>query len=290
VQTATEATGGSLAPYGALGLAAFRGDQATLSALTEATTRDVTLRGEGIGITAANWANALLNNGIGRYQMAVSAAQRATDHPADLGVSAWAAVELIEAAVRSGMTEIAVGTLRWLTEMTSTSATDWALGVETRSRALLTEGQAAEHLYREAIERLDRTRIRTELARAHLLYGEWLRRERRRTDARAQLRTANQMLEEMGMAGFGERARRELQATGATARKRAATGDQRLTAQEALIARLARDGLSNPEIGARLFISARTVQYHLRKVFPKLGISSRSQLDRVLPGGPSVSG
>jgi DNA-binding CsgD family transcriptional regulator len=287
VQTATEATGGSLAPYGALGLAAFRGDQAALSALIETTTRDVTLRGEGIGMTAADWASAVLNNGIGRYQTALSAAQRATDHPADLGVSAWAAVELIEAAVRCGMTDIAAGTLRWLTEITSASATDWALGVEARSRALLNEGEDAERLYRESIERLGRTRVRAELARAHLLYGEWLRRERRRTDARAQLRTAHQMLEEMGMAGFGERARRELQATGATARKRAVASDQGLTAQEALIARLARDGLSNPEIGARLFISARTVQYHLRKVFGKLGISSRSQLDRVLPGKPS---
>jgi DNA-binding CsgD family transcriptional regulator len=156
---------------------------------------------------------------------------------------------------------------------------------------LLTEGEDAEPLYREAIERLGRTRVRAELARAHLLYGEWLRRERRRFDARAQLRTAHEMLDEMGMEAFAERARRELKATGETARKRSVpASDHQLTAQEALIGQLARDGLSNPEIGARLFISPRTVQYHLRKVFAKLGISSRSQLDRVLPNGSSSPG
>jgi DNA-binding CsgD family transcriptional regulator len=164
------------------------------------------------------------------------------------------------------------------------SGTDWALGIEARSRALLTDGDTAERLYRESIERLGRTRIRADLARAHLLYGEWLRRERRRVDARAQLRIAHEMLDAMGMDAFAERARRELQATGATARKRTgASIDQELTAQEAQIARMARDGLSNPEIGVRMFISSRTVQYHLRKVFTKLGIESRSQLDRVLP-------
>jgi DNA-binding CsgD family transcriptional regulator len=168
--------------------------------------------------------------------------------------------------------------------MTSASGTDWALGVEARSRALLNDGDNAERLHRESIERLGRTRIRADFARAHLLYGEWLRRERRRVDARAQLRIAHDMLDAMGMDAFAERARRELQATGETARKRnVATADEQLTAQEAQIARMARDGLSNPEIGVRLFISPRTVQYHLRKVFTKLGIESRSQLDRVLP-------
>ncbi|MBO0880933.1 MAG: helix-turn-helix transcriptional regulator, partial [Mycobacterium sp.] len=178
-----------------------------------------------------------------------------------------------------------------LIEMTSASGTDWALGIEGRSRALLSDGADAERLYRDSIERLGRTRMRAELARSHLLYGEWLRRERRRTEARTQLRSAHGMFDAMGMEAFAERARRELQATGETARKRtvAVTGEQ-LTAQETQVARLARDGLSNPEIGARLFISARTVQYHLRKVFAKLDITSRSQLDRVLPTDRPLQG
>jgi DNA-binding CsgD family transcriptional regulator len=202
----------------------------------------------------------------------------------ELVVPGWAAVELVEAAVRSGHNDVAADALRRLAETTTPSGTDWALGVEARSRALLSEGDAAERLYLESIERLGNTRARMELARAHLLYGEWSRRERRRVDARAQLRIAHDMLESMGMEAFAERASRELQATGETARKRTVvTGDTQLTAQEAQIARMARDGLSNPEIAARLFISARTVQYHLRKVFAKLGIESRTQLDRVLP-------
>ena len=177
-----------------------------------------------------------------------------------------------------------------LAQTTQAGGTDFGLGVEARCRALLSDGEAAESLYREAIDRLGRTRLRPELARAHLLYGEWLRRERRRSDAREQLRTAHGMLEAMGAEAFAERAQRELRATGETARKRTAVAmNEELTAQEAQIARLARDGLSNPEIGARLFISARTVQYHLGKVFTKLGISSRSQLDRVLPGDPAAS-
>ena len=194
-------------------------------------------------------------------------------------MSAWGTVELIIAAVRGTMMDTAARALSQLGEMTSASGTDWALGVEARSRALLSDGAEAERLYREAIERLDRTCVRTELARARLLYGEWLRRDRRRIDARVQLRTAHDMFDAMGMEAFAERARRELQATGETARARTAgtTGPQ-LTPQEAQVARLARDGLTNPEIGARLFISVKTVQYHLSKVFTKLGISSRSQL------------
>jgi ATP/maltotriose-dependent transcriptional regulator MalT len=166
---------------------------------------------------------------------------------------------------------------------------EWALGMEARVRALLSEGESAESLYRESIARLGRTRVRAELARAHLLYGEWLRRERRRADARVQLRTAHDMLDAMGIGAFAERARRELAATGETARKRTLETRDELTAQECRIARLARDGLSNPEIGARLFISTRTVQYHLGKVFAKLGISYRSQLDRVLPTDPATA-
>ena len=190
---------------------------------------------------------------------------------------------------------LAAGALGRLAEATSIGQTDWGPGIYARSRALLSDGEDAEGSYREAIERLSRTPLRPELARAHLLYGEWLRRQGRRTDAREQLRTAHRMLEEMGMASFAERARRELRATGETVRKRTvpaartAGATETLTVQEAQVARLARDGLSNPEIGARLFISPRTAAYHLSNVFTKLGISSRSQLDRVLPAVPDTA-
>ena len=284
LQAATEATGSNLAPYGALGLAAFCGAQAEAATLIDVMISDATRRGEGTAITFAEWASAVLNNGVGDYETAMRAAQRASEHAGEQVAATWAAVELIEAAARNGNRELAVGTCRRLAEMTSASGTDWALGIEARSRALLNDGDTAERLHCESIERLGRTRIRADLARAHLLYGEWLRGERRRVDAREQLRLALNMLEAMGMDAFAERARRELQAAGETARKRnVATGDEQLTAQEAQIARMARDGLSNPEIGVRMFISPRTVQYHLRKVFTKLGIESRSQLDRVLP-------
>jgi DNA-binding CsgD family transcriptional regulator len=286
LKAATDATGINLAPYAALGVAAFRGQQAEAAALVDATIKDVSVRGEGIGIAVAHWANAVLNNGVGDYPKAMTAAQRANEYPGEEMVAPmWSTVELIEAAARSGRSEIAADAYRRLVETTRPSGTDWALGVEARSRALVSEGDAAERLYRESIERLSRTRLRADLARAHLLYGEWLRRQRRRIDARAQLRTAHGMLEAMGMEGFAERAGRELRATGETARRRTvALPDQKLTAQESQIARMARDGLSNPDIAARLFISARTVEYHLGKVFTKLGVSSRAQLDRVLPG------
>jgi DNA-binding CsgD family transcriptional regulator len=265
------------------------GREAQTAALVGATISDVSLRGEGIGITVAEWANAVLNNGVGNYQLAMTAAERALEYPGEMVAPMWAAVELIEAAARSGRAEMAADALRRLADVTSASGTDWALGVEARSRALLSDGDTAERWYRESIERLGRTCIRADLARAHLLYGEWLRRERRRIDARAQLRIGHDMFETMGMEAFAERARRELNATGETARKRTiAPPDEQLSAQEAQIARMARDGLSNPEIGARLFISSHTVQYHLRKVFTKLGISSRSQLDRVLLEGPAA--
>jgi DNA-binding CsgD family transcriptional regulator len=289
LQAATEATGSKLAPYAALGVAAMGGREAQTAALVGATISDVSLRGEGIGISVAEWANAVLNNGVGNYQLAMTAAERALDHPGEMVAPMWAAVELIEAAARSGRGEMAADALRRLADVTSASGTDWALGVEARSRALLSDGDTAERWYRESIERLGRTCIRADLARAHLLYGEWLRRQRRRIDARVQLRIGHDMLETMGMEAFAERARRELSATGETARKRTiAPRDEQLSAQEAQIARMARDGLSNPEIGARLFISSHTVQYHLRKVFTKLGISSRSQLDRVLIEGPAA--
>jgi DNA-binding CsgD family transcriptional regulator len=282
-RTVEEATGSNLAPYGALGLAALRGDEAGTAALIDATLEHVTKRGQGIGITFTEWAGALLNNGLGRHQNALAAAGAVTD---DRGSSFWPAVELVEAAARSGRTETAASAYRQLTEQASASGTDWALGIQARSHALLSEGDAAERRYRESITRLGRTRMRPDLARAHLLYGEWLRRERRRIDAREQLRTAHRMFEAMGMEAFAERAHRELQATGETAQRRTdRTRRAELTAQETQIARLARDGLSNPEIGARLFISARTVQYHLRKIFAKLDITSRTQLDRALPSG-----
>ncbi|HET9007864.1 MAG TPA: AAA family ATPase [Actinomycetes bacterium] len=287
-QAATEATGSHLASYSDVAVAALRGNEAEASALIEATLLDVSLRGEGIGITVVEWANAVLSNGLGRYHKALVAAQRAAENPWELAFLNWALVELVEAAARGGAHEMAANAYRRLAERTAASGTDWALGLQARSHALLSEGEAAERLYREAIARLSRTRMRVDLARAHLLYGEWLRRERRPSQAREQLRTAHDMLEAMGIAAFAERARRELRAAGGTVRKRTvAARHEDLTAQEAQIARLARDGLSNPEIGTRLFISAHTVQYHLRKVFAKLGITSRSQLDRVLPAIPA---
>jgi DNA-binding CsgD family transcriptional regulator len=229
-----------------------------------------------------------------RHQEALAAARQAEHENVHLSV--WVLPELIEAAVRTGSEHLAGDALDLLAERARAGGTEDGLGIEARSRALLNEGEAAEGYYREAIGRLGRTRRRPELARAHLLYGEWLRRARRRAEAREQLRTAWQMLDAIGMAGFAGRARRELAATGETARMRTARkrtartppgqDSEPLTAQEAQVARLARDGLSNPEIGARLFISARTVQYHLAKVFAKLGISSRGQLYRVLPSDP----
>jgi DNA-binding CsgD family transcriptional regulator len=291
MQAAVDATGSNLGPYGALSVAALRGNVADASRLIETTLRDASRRGEGLAVSAAEWANAVLNNGLGRYREALTAAQRATEYSGGVGFSNRALVELIEAAVRTGETETAAGAYERLAEMTKASGTDWGLGVQARSQALLSEGEAAERLYREAIARLGRTRIRLDLARAHLLYGEWLRRERRRAEARAQLRTAHHMLEGMDVGAFAERAYRELEVTGETARKRP-SGPTRarpgplsaaLTVQEAQVARLAREGLSNSEVGARLFISARTVQHHLSTVFTKLGITSRGQLHRVLP-------
>ncbi|GAA0588221.1 helix-turn-helix transcriptional regulator [Actinomadura livida] len=274
-----EATGTRPAPCAALCVAALRGRSAEAPALIEVAAR----RGEGLAVTVADWANAVLLNGLGDYPGAMAAALRSLGHQrypdaGHLGPASRAAPELVEAAARGGMDATADEAIRWITAMAGACGTGWALGIEARSRALRAGGRTAERLYRESIARLARTRLRPELARAHLLFGEWLRRERRRAEARTHLHTAHRMLEAMGMDAFAERAGRELRATGEST----ATGDGELTAQEAQIARLARDGLSNPEIGTRLFISARTVQYHLRKVFLKLGITSRAQLDRVL--------
>jgi ATP/maltotriose-dependent transcriptional regulator MalT len=234
----------------------------------------------------AKWTRAVLYNGQGKYAEATAAAREALQHQEypELrypGIANWAAAELVEAATRSGARDEAVHAVEWLTEMTSASRTPWALGVQERSRALVSSGETADGAFREAIAQLERTSVGAELARTHLLYGEWLRRERRRSEARDHLRTAHHTLDGMGMASFAQRARRELLATGETARRRSLPDTQELTAQEVLIAQLAREGLSNPEIGSRMFISNRTVQYHLSKVFVKLGITSRSQLDRV---------
>jgi DNA-binding NarL/FixJ family response regulator len=231
---------------------------------------------------------AVFYNSVGRYRDALSAAQRASEDPFELVFSMWGRVELIEATARSGAPAQAADALERLSQATDVIGGDWALGIQAYARALLSEDEAADRLYREAIERLGRTSIRTSLARAHLIYGEWLRRQQRRSDAREQLRIAHQMFVSMGAEGFAERARRELLATGETARKRSVENAGQLTVQEAKVAELARDGLSNPEIGARLFISSRTVEYHLGKVFTKLGINSRTQLHRVLPTNPNA--
>jgi DNA-binding CsgD family transcriptional regulator len=277
-EAVTEATGSRLAPQGAIALAALRGDEAKATALIEAGRREVVHRGEGLWLLVTEWATAVLFNGLGRYEEALAAAEEAVSHRHEVGVSTWVPTEFIEAAVRSGHPERAAGPLRRLQEISRAAGTDWALGVEARSRALLSEGDVAEGLYREAIARLGRTRVRTALARGHLVYGEWLRRERRRVDARKQLRIAHGMYAEIGMNGFAERTRRELMATGETVRKRNPETRDSLTAQETQIARLAAEGRTNPEIGAQLFISPRTVEFHLRKVFAKLGIGSRKEL------------
>jgi DNA-binding CsgD family transcriptional regulator/tetratricopeptide (TPR) repeat protein len=282
-EAVTEATGSQLAPYGALGLAAWQGREAQAFELIKATIKRVVPRGEGVGLTASHWASAQLCNSFGRYEDALAAAQHAGEHPEELLFATWGLVELIEAAARSGRAALAADALERVSETTRASGTDWALGIEARSRALLSDGEDAEDLYRESLDHLGRTRVRVALARAHLLFGEWLRRERRRIDAREQLRTAHEMFVAMGSEGFAERARRELLAAGEHLGKPTVETSGELTPQEAHIARLARDGLSNSAIGALLFISQRTVQYHLHKVFTKLGITSRMQLERVLP-------
>jgi hypothetical protein len=239
-------------------LASLRGRQAEAAPLIEGTIAEATAGGQGIAVAYAHWAAAILANGLGHYADALAAAREASEDTATLYISMWALPELIEAAARTGDTGLAGDALTRLAEFTLAAGTDFGLGVEARSRALLSAGETAGNLYREAIERLGRTRLRPELARAHLLYGEWLRRENRRTEARDQLRTAHDMLAVMGAEAFAERVRRELLATGESVRQRTAGPASPLTAQEAHIARLAADGHSNPEIAAQLFLSART--------------------------------
>jgi DNA-binding CsgD family transcriptional regulator len=281
-EASAAATGTRFAPLGAVLLAGFRGAEAEAAPLIEAVSTGARAAGQGVGVQWSQWVSAILYNGIGRYENALAEAQAAEQAP-ELHVSMWALPELIEAASRTGQTRLAADAFGRLAEATSIGQTDWGQGIYARSRALLSDGEDAERWYREAAGRLSRTGFRPELARAHLLYGEWLRREGRRADARAQLRTAHEMFAAIGMQAFAERARRELLATGETVRRRTADTRDQLTPQGAQIARLARAGMSNPEIAAQLFLSPRTVEYHLGKVFTKLDITSRRDLRQALP-------
>ncbi|MBV9417805.1 MAG: AAA family ATPase [Solirubrobacterales bacterium] len=284
---AIEATGASLTPWGAIALAVLRGGVHDASATLDAATVEATGRGEGISLTVIAWARAVLYNGLGVPDKAFAAALEAIDCPTNSAAAVWAMVELIEAGAGLGELEAAGQAARGFAEIADAAGTDWALGVKARSQALVNTGAMAEQLYRDGLDYLERGRMRLDLARSHLLYGEWLRREHRRTDARAHLRAAYDMFMSMGVGGFTERARRELLATGVHVDTRIEETRGDLTAQERQIAGLARDGLSNQEIGARLFLSQHTVAYHLRKVFDKLGIHSRRELAAALPSSKS---
>jgi DNA-binding CsgD family transcriptional regulator len=281
-ESVAAATGSHFAPTAALRLRALQGKEAEASALIAAAIKQAGEWGHGIAVTVAHWSAAVLYNGLARYKEATSAGRKATSNTLEPWVSVWALPELVEAAARASDAELARDALEALAETTQPCGTDSALGIEARCRALLSDGAAAGERYREAIERLGRTRLRPELARAHLLYGEWLRRENRRVEARAELRAAHEQLTSIGMEAFAERARNELLATGEKVPKHTVRTRDDLTAQELQIAQLAREGFSNPEIGARLFLSPRTVEWHLRKVFAKLGIRSRGELANAL--------
>jgi DNA-binding CsgD family transcriptional regulator len=283
--TVSRATANPVGSYGRMVLAAWRGQETEAALVTATAAREMMARGEGQWLTAAHWATAVLGNGLGRYDEALAAAEQgSSQYPDEPGLAVSSMAELIEAAARTGQPGRAAAAVRHLSEATTIAGSDWALGIRARSRALLSDGEPAECLYQEAIDRLGRTRVRVELARAHLVYGEWLRRQNRRVDARDQLRSAYEMLAAMGIDGFAERACRELLATGEIVRKRTAGTASQLTGQETRIARLAGAGKTNPEIGTELFLSPRTVEYHLHKIFRKLGISSRRELRRALPG------
>lgn len=279
------AIGTPLPPFASLTLLARQGRELEASLLIEATIKQCTAGMQGLPVLAAELAAAVLYNGLGRYGEAASAAAHVTANAGPVALYNWGLPELVEAAVRSGDPDLARDALARLVETTQPAGTDYALGMEARSRALVGEGGAAERLYREAIDRLSRTDIRPEVARAHLLYGEWLRREGRRIDARDQLRTAHDMFIAIGMEAFGERARHELLATGERVRKRTVETQDQLTPQELQIARLASDGRTNPEIGTQLFLSRRTVEWHLRKVFDKLEVRSRRELSEAIRRG-----
>jgi DNA-binding CsgD family transcriptional regulator len=276
------ATGTQIPPFTALSLRARQGREPEASALIEATLKGAIAGGQGSGAMSALWAAAVLYNGLARYEEAASAAGQVIANAIDPWHSTFVLPELVEAAARAGQAELARNALERLAETTQPAGTDYALGIEARSRALLSDGVPAERLYREAVERLSRIKRRPDLARAHLLYGEWLRREGRRIDARDQLRTAHDMFLAIGMEAFAERTRRELLATGEHVRKRTVETQDQLTPQEIQIARLASDGRTNPEIGAQLFLSRRTVEWHLRKVFEKLEVRSRRELPAAL--------
>jgi DNA-binding CsgD family transcriptional regulator len=282
------ATGQARIGFGGMVLAGWRGDEAAALAVIDAGETAASERGEGVVLTFGELSRAVLHNGHGQYLSAMGPAESAgmRDEPM---ASVWSLPELVEAATRCEEHDRAAAALERLAERTQAAGTDLALGIEARARALLCDGDAAERLHREAIERLSRTRMRAVLARAHLVYGEWLRRQGRRVDAREQLRTAHELFDEMGTQAFAERARRELAATGETVRRRSADTVDDLTAQEAQIARLAGDGRTNPEIGAELFISPRTVEWHLRKVYGKLGVSSRKELQARLADTPAFA-
>ena len=281
----TRATGSTLPPYGAIALAATRGDEAETSRLVDAVTAEVISRGDGMGLTLIRHAQAVMYNGLGRYGEALAAATEGSAHAPELAFANWSLPELVEAAVRTGAPEIGESALLQLTEIAGACGTPWALGLLARCRALVAhDPTTAEAHYTEAIAQLEQARVPMVLARSHLLYGEWLRREGRRVDARLQLRTAYSMFEQMGAEGFADRTRRELGATGETARRTSTTSAiDALTAQETQVAQLAVDGMTNVEIGSHLFISPRTVEWHLRKVFTKLSITSRRQLRGALP-------
>jgi DNA-binding CsgD family transcriptional regulator len=282
LRAATEATGIAGVPYGRLSLAALRGREPEFSELIRTAVGEAEARGEGLALTVTEFLSGALYNGLGRYDAALAAVLPAERFYTE-GPAIWTLTELIEAAVRCGEPERARRAFERVQETTRAAGTDWALGIEARSRALLSDGDEADELYQEAITRLRRTSIRVQLARTHLLYGEWLRRERRRLDAREQLRTAHELFRDFGVEAFAERARLELEATGEHARKRTVDTVDQLTPQEMQIARLAAEGHTNREIAARLFISASTVEYHLHKAFRKLDVKSRTQLANRLP-------
>jgi DNA-binding CsgD family transcriptional regulator len=269
-------------PYVPLRLAAWRGDVSTALSLVEVMIGGARTGGEGCAVTVADYATAILYNGLGEYDLAFEAAQKAAAVD-EIATSSWALPELIEAAARSGRHDIARESLDQLRKRTSASGTTWAKGTEARASALLAEGESAERLHRAALEALGQSRVAAHLARARLGYGEWLRRENRRVDAREQLHQAYDVFATMGASGFADRARRELLASGERVRKRRDDTRDELTPQEQHIARLARDGRTNPEIGAELYISPRTVEWHLGQVYAKLGITSRKELRGALP-------